>query len=142
MTTLQSDLRKSLQRVPTSVILTLLLIVVGNSCTKHDERFTSESVRIENDLKAPLQLALLRAWVRPGSSKEWVETCFQYSVRNNAKEAIDSYSYDVGPEGAEAYAMGKAFVVPKPLQSLIAEQCVANNAYRDEGRFLFRLSFC
>jgi hypothetical protein len=119
----------------------ILLIVIGNSGPAQDVRFTTESVRVENYSKAPLQLTLLQVWTKPGTSEEWVETCFQYSVRNNTKKVIDSYSYAVGPEGAKAYVMGKAFVVPKPLQSLIAENCVPNNVHRDERRFLFRLSF-
>jgi hypothetical protein len=124
------------------VVPLILLIGTSASCSMHKfPRFTNEDIHVVNYLEAPLELVILRKWVKAGVSKEWVDTCFEYTIRNNSENTIDSYSYDIGPEGNTPYVMGKAFVVPKPGQSATAEKCVANKTRLNEGHFLFRLSF-
>lgn len=132
----ESKLRSEYYAVPL-----ILLFGMGASCSMRKfPRFTKEGIHAVNYSEAPLELVILRTWVKAGRSKERVDTCFEYTIRNNSENTIDSYSYAIGPEGNTPYVMGKSFVVPKPGQSATAEACVANKTRLDEGHFLFRLS--
>lgn len=122
--------------------LFLAVILKGNSAAAQDRIYVGEDVKVQNYQDAPIELQISKVVTKPTSSEKWFDTCFYFSVRNKTDRFLNSYSYEiVDNSSGKASVMGKRGDLKAFDLIRDQEECVSNDAFKNEGYFIFRLTF-